>query len=248
MRYIWGMNIVPGWLGFMKRHILAVAIAFLAWGLPAETLMMAAQRDDPELFALFVKTYKDAGFDLVVEVLPPLRCVANVKSGEMIGALFSDFSLDELLPDAKVVRVGFGNEPIYRLRGYAWVRTSEVGKWAERARWPGARVGILLGIPIIRRLGELTGSTNFVEIPSYRNITKMLEADRFDMIVLPEGYLEPLPVGVTIAKLGDPVGEVSYWHILPEKYAGTPMERRIRMAFLANRPAFEQLLKNAVTR
>ena len=32
----------------MKRYILAVAIVLFARGLPAETLTMAAQRDDPE--------------------------------------------------------------------------------------------------------------------------------------------------------------------------------------------------------
>ena len=242
------MNSAPGRICLKFRRSIALAIALLAWSLPAETLTMAAQRDDPELFALFKKTYRDAGIELSIEVLPPLRCVANVKSGEMIGYLFSDFSLDEFFSGTNVVRVGFGNEPIFRFKGYAFVRAEEIEKWSDRALWPTARVGELLGIPVIRHLGTLTGSEKFVVIPSYRNIVKMLEAGRFDMIVVPEGYLEPFANGATIAKLKEPVGEVTYWHVLPEQYAGTPMEKRIRDAVLSNRPAFDTLVNGVVTK
>lgn len=242
------MNIVPGSRGLKIRRILALAITFLAWSLPAETLTMAAQRDDPELFALFVKTYRDAGIELRIEVLPALRCVSNVRSGEMIGYLFSDVGLAEYFTGTNVVRVGFGTEPIFRFKGYAWVRASEVGKWKERARWPGARVGVLMGVPVIRQLGELTGSTTFVEVPLYGNIAKMLEADRFDIFVAPVGNLDLLSEGLNVARLDEPIGEVAYWHVLPAKLAGTPTERRIRDALLANRPAFERLLQDVLAR
>jgi hypothetical protein len=209
---------------------------------------MAAQRDDPELFALFVKTYKDAGIDLIVAVLPPRRCAANVRAGDMVGYLFSDYAIGEYFKDMEVVRIGFGSDPIYRRTGVAWVRASEVEKWSDRSQWPNARVGVLLGIPATMQLAELTGSKNFVQISAYQNIVKMLEADRFDMIVLPEGYLDPQTAGLKIVTLGYPVGEILYWHILPEKFAGTPAEKRIRAAFLANRSAFEKLSVEAIGR
>lgn len=68
--------------GFMRRCCIVVALSLFAVCFSAETPTMATQRDDPEMFALFVKTYKDAGIDLIVEVLPPLRCAAN---GELRG-------------------------------------------------------------------------------------------------------------------------------------------------------------------
>ncbi len=110
------------------------------------------------------------------------------------------------------------------------------------------RVGVLLGIPATMQLAELTGSKNFVEISAYQNIEKMLEADRFDMIVLPGGYLDPQAIRLKIITLGYSVGEIFYWHILPEKFAGTPEEKRIREAFLANRSAFEKLSVEAIGR
>lgn len=92
----------------MRRMYIVIALSLVAWCVSAETLTMDAQRDDPEFFALFVKTYKDAGIDLIIDVLPPLRCVANVKSGDMVGYLFSDYAI----ADFSRIRMSFVSDSL----------------------------------------------------------------------------------------------------------------------------------------
>lgn len=228
----------------MKKIMTVLLWLGLATGVSAETMVMVSPVNDATLIAAFTKAYKDAGFDLKVEILPPARGFTMLDNGEASIVLAAESAIKTTFK-TKPVLIGLGDSPLTRAAIVAWVRKGDEAKFKDRASWASARVGHILGTPISKSMADQTGSKTLVESNSYENAMNMLAGSRFDIVFMLDGVLDSF-VGTNknLAKLPDPAAVVAYWHLLPTKYAGTPAEKKLREAFVKNQAEIDTALKS----
>lgn len=231
----------------MKQLILLALALGLTAGAGAQSVTMVSGLDDAGLLQAFSNIYKEAKIDLKIEVIPPARVFGMVDDGVAVGFVNAEGVIAKSYK-TKVVRIGFGEAPLATLKIIAWVRTADLEKYKDRTSWAGARVGHVLGAPVTKQFADLSGSKVLVEANSYDSALKMLDGKRFDIIFATDGLLEGNESGLAVAKLPAPVANIPYWHVIPEKYAGTPFEKSLRAAFVKHKAEFEKALTAFLTK
>lgn len=223
----------------MKRSLSCVVFFILSAAVFCEKITIASSVDN-SFNPLFTKIYEEAGFEVELLVVPQKRMILMIDNGEACTTITSDAVITNLLK-TKAVKIGFGDKPLETRNVSAYVRSKDRKSLGDASLWPSKVIGIIAGNDVSRQYAERIQPKKMIEAPTYETAVSMLNAGRIDMLFVTSGLLEPLidSKKLDITYLEKPVGTVGLWHVIPAKYAGTDVERRIRQTVEKNRRLIE---------
>lgn len=228
----------------MKKYLSGVVFFILCTAVFCEKITIAAYVDNT-FNSLFTKIYEEAGFEVELLIVPQKRMILMIDNGEACTTITSDAVITKLMK-TKAVKIGFGDRPLETRCVVAYVRTKDKQALEDESVWPRLNIGWIAGNEVSREYAEQIKQDKIIEAPTYETAVSMLSAGRIDMLFATSGLLEAFidSKKLDITNLEQPVGKVGLWHVIPAKYAGTDVERRIRQAVENNRRLIEDVFRD----
>lgn len=224
----------------MKRVMACLFGLVLCASAFCEKITIASSVDN-SFNPIFTKIYEDAGFEVELLVVPQKRMILMIDNGEACTTITSDAVIEKLIK-TRVVKIGFGDKPLESRYVSVYVRSKDKQALTDESVWPSRVIGIVAGNEVSREYAHRIRQAKIIEAPTYETAVSMLNAGRIDIIFVASGLLEPIinSKKLDITYLERPVGTVGLWHVIPAKYAGTDVERRIRQEVEKNRRLIQE--------
>lgn len=222
------------------NKIMCIVLMAVALSSPAFSQDFTISLGNDKGYAEIEKAFKDAGLGAKSADLPLIRAISLIDSREPMAMILADSEIANSFK-TKVVLIGFGDKPLMEMNTLVYVRAEDKSAMQKSSSWSTKTIGSMRGDKSTIGFCEKYNIKKIEYGESMDTLVTMLAAKRVDMIIGLQGLIEGI-VKTQKAKVGSldqTVDSLKIYLILPEKFAGTSVEKKLQDSFLKNRKSIE---------
>jgi hypothetical protein len=222
------------------NKIICIVLMAIALSGPAFSQDFTISLGNDKGYAEIEKAFKDAGLGAKPADLPLIRAISLIDSGEPMAMILADSEIDNSFK-TKVVLIGFGDKPLMEMKTLVYVRPEDKSAMQNSSSWSTKTIGSMRGDGSTIAFCEKYDIKKIEYGGSMEALVTMLAAKRVDMIIGLQGLIDGIAKTqkAKIGSLDQAVDSLKIYLIIPEKFAGTSVEKKLRDSFLKNRKLIE---------